>query len=89
MEKIELKRGQKVKCVGSAFVRYMYGLEDLTTGKIYEVITGFGEKAKDLALAEASVTLGHDQFEIVDDEGCACWSTLTSLEREAIFKVVE
>lgn len=85
---MQVQKGQKVKCVGGLHVRYKYGLEGLTTNKEYPVITGFGEYPKDDRLSTYSHTLGENEFEIVDDDGFACWATLASIEDEPLFEVV-
>lgn len=92
MKKIEVRSGMKVKVVGSANIRYQYGLENLTTSKIYNVITGYDEVIKDPGMYDFipkfQVRCGINEFEIIDDLGKPCWASLTGLEDEPIFELV-
>lgn len=93
MKKVKVLSGMKVKVVGSAHLRYQYSFDSLTLGKVYNVITGFGEEIKDPDLNEHvpkfQLKCGINEFEIINDEGEPCWATLTGLEDEPIFELLQ
>lgn len=86
----KIKSGQKVKVLASQLTRYEYGLECLTTGGVYEVVTGFGEEAKDAVFDNRSIPtyLADDEFEIVNDDGEVCWSTMHCGDKP-LFEIME
>jgi hypothetical protein len=84
VRKVKVKKGQRVRYVGSQQNAYKYGITFVTKGHEYEVIRGFGDKCLELG-----TVLSENEFNIIDDIGCAQWFTLEGLEDEKMFELVE